>query len=131
MKILVLEDAVFKREQITDFLDEKGVEYEVAEYLNPALKYIFGSKKEISGIILDLGLAMAKKLPETYSLHRGLDLIYELDRRKIEISILINSSTFVGMLDEYPFVYGQRTKIDNYQILEDFISFLKQREEQK
>lgn len=130
MKILVIEDAIFKREQITDFLEEKGIGYYVAEYLNPALKYIVGNKDEISGIILDLGLQMSKDLPETYSLHRGLDVIYELDRKNLQIPVLINSSTFVGMLDEYPFVYGQRTKIDNYQIWEDFISFLKQREKQ-
>ena len=128
MKILVLEDAIFKREQITDFLKEKNIPYQVIEYLNPALKYVFESKEEISGIILDLGLQLFKDAPETYSLYRGLDLVYELARTNLEIPVLINSSTDVGMLTDYPFVYGQRTKVNNYQILEDFINFLKQNE---
>lgn len=128
MKILVLEDAIFKREQITDFLEENNISYQVIEYLNPALKYVFETKEELSGIILDLGLQLFKDAPETYSLYRGLDLIYELARMNLEIPVLINSSTDVGLLTDYPFVYGQRTEVNNYQILEDFINFLKQNE---
>ena len=131
MQILIIEDLLSKREQIAIFLEEKNIKYEVIEYVGPAFEYILGNKEEISGIILDLGLAMSKDLPETYNLYRGLDVIYELDRLNIEIPILINSSTFVGMLDDCPFVYGQRTKSNNYQMLEDFIDFLTQREEQK
>lgn len=131
MQILIIEDLLSKREQIAVFLEEKNIKYEVIEYVGPAFEYILGNKEEISGIILDLGLAMSKDLPETYNLYRGLDVIYELDRLNIQIPILINSSTFVGMLDDYPFVYGQRTKSNNYQMLEDFIDFLTQREEQK
>lgn len=130
MKILVLEDAIFKREQITDFLEENNISYQVIEYLNPALKYVFETKEELSGIILDLGLQLFKDAPETYSLYRGLDLIYELARMNLEIPVLINSSTDVGLLTDYPFVYGQRTEVNNYQILEDFINFLKQKEKQ-
>lgn len=130
MRILVIDDDIFKREQITDFLEEKEIDYETFEYLTPALRYIIFNKNDISGIILDLGLQNFKDMPTTYSLYKGLDLIHELYRKRIHIPILINSSTDVGMLDEYSFVYGQRTKIDNYQILEDYISFLKQREEQ-
>ena len=130
MKILVIEDDIYKREQITNFLDSKAISYNVTEYLNSALNYIYENTINISGIILDLGLPIFENDPDTYSLYRGLEVIYELDRKKINIPVLINSNTFVGMLDEYPFVYAQRTKINNYQMLEDFVSFLTKREEQ-
>lgn len=130
MKIFILEDDVFKREQITDFLESKKIQFDWFEYMCPALRYVVRNKEEISGIILDLGLQNYKDSSSTYDLYKGLEFIEELDRKKIYIPILINSSTEVGMLDEYPFVYGQRTKIDNYQILESFIAFLEQREKQ-
>lgn len=131
MKLLIIEDDSFKRNQIIDFLKEKGVEYEIFEYLNPVLRYISEDKgNNISGIILDLGLQMFKDSPETYSLYSGLDLIYELKRLRLEIPVLINSTTDIGMLTDYPFVYGQRTKIYDYQMLEEFITFLTEREEQ-
>ena len=130
-KILIVEDSIFKREQITDFLDEKGIEYDFVEYLNPALIYIFGSQNDISGIILDLGLQYFKdSSPESYNLLRGMDVVRELKRKKMDIPVLINSSTKVPRIEYYPSIYGQRTKIDDYTILEEFVTFLKQREEQ-
>ena len=131
MKILVIDDDIFKREQITDFLEVENIEYETFEYANPALRYIVMNKDEISGIVLDLGLQDFKNTPNTYSLYKGLDIIHEMYRKSIHIPILINSSTDVGIIDDkYPFVYGQRTKIDNYKILEDYINFLRQNEKQ-
>lgn len=130
MRIFILEDAIFKREQITDFLEAKNIEFETSEYILPALKFIAKNKNYISGIILDLGLQNSEDSPETYSLYKGLDVIRELSRKKINIPILINSSTEVRLLNSYPFIYGQRKQIDDYQILENFINFLRQREEQ-
>ena len=128
MKILVIDDDIFKREQITDFLDTKKITYKTCLYVNPALKYIF-SNNDIAGIILDMGLQSLYN-SQDYSLTRGLDVIYELHRRKHYIPVLINSSRSLTDLEKYPFIYGQRSEIDNYQILEDFINFLKQREKQ-
>ena len=130
MKIFILEDAIFKREQITDFLKIKKIGYELSGYARPALRYIMKNKNEISGIILDLGLQNSKDSPESYDLLKGLDIIRELYRKKLHIPVLVNSSTQVKSLNQYPFVYGQRKEIDDYQILEDYISFLRKREEQ-
>ena len=130
MRILILEDAIFKREQITDFLETKNIEYVTYEYVLPALKDITKNKDFISGIILDLGLQSSIDAPETYSLQKGLDVIRELSRKKINIPVLVNSSTEVRVLNRYPCVYGQRKQIDDYQILEDFINFLKDKKKQ-
>lgn len=130
MKIFIIEDAIFKREQITDFLEAKNIDFEISEYARPGLRYIIKNKNEISGIILDLGLQNSKDSPESYNLYKGLDIVKELFRKSIKIPVLINSSTEVDSLENYPFVYGQRKEIDNYQILENFVSFLKQKMEQ-
>lgn len=129
MKVLIVEDSESKRKQLTDFLTRESIEFETCEYVNDALRYIYYNKENISGIILDLGLQWAMD-DNDYALDRGLDIVYELDRINLNIPILINSTTFVGMLDEYPFVYGQRTKMESYEMLEKFITFLKEKKEQ-
>jgi len=129
MKILVIEDDIFKREQITDFLEEKNIEYEAYAYVNPALRYILQNKEKISGIILDMGLPSFKDSKD-YTLIKGMDIIKELYRKRLYIPVLINSSRDLSIFEMHSFVFGQRTEIGNYQILEDYISFLKQREKQ-
>ena len=129
MKIFILEDAVFKRDQIIEFLETRHIGYEASSYARPALRYILKNKNEISGIILDLGLQNSKDSPESYGILKGLDVISELHRKSIHIPVLINSSTEVDT-SKYPFIYGQRKEIDNDQILEDYISFLNQRKKQ-
>ena len=131
MKILIIEDSEFKRNELIGFLTPMGnIEFEFCEYLYDALRYIDENKKEISGIILDLGLQKAEDMPQTYGLYVGLEVVYELKRRKFNIPVLINSTTFAGMLDEYPFIFGQRMQMENYNMLEKFVTFLMQREEQ-
>lgn len=127
MKIIIIDDDLFKREQITDYLKESKIEYETFLYTNPALRYIVKNKENISGIILDMGLQSYEDSHD-YSVTKGMDIINELNRKKINIPILINSSRDISMFNKHPFVFGQRTKIDDYQILDDYISFLKQRE---
>lgn len=129
MKVLIVEDLKFKRNQLIDFLKKKNIEFEVCEYVNDALRYIYINKEDISGIILDLGLQTSADNND-HALDRGLDIVYELDRINLNIPILINSTTFVGMLEEYPFIYGQRTKMESYEMLEKFINFLTNEKEQ-
>lgn len=128
MKVLIIEDSNFKRMQLEMFLGRRLIDYEVFKYLNSALKYIMENKDEISGIILDLGLQNFKDSLDTYSDFRGMDLIYEFKRTGIEIPVLINSTTIAKNIDEYQFVFGQRTEIDDYHILEEFITFLKEKQ---
>ena len=129
MKIIIIDDDVFKREQITDFLEELKIEYKCFLYTNPALRYILKNKENISGIILDMGLQSYED-SHYYSLTKGMDIIIEKKKKRLYIPVLINSSRDVSMFDKPSFIFGQRTEIDNYQILEDYICFLKQREKQ-
>lgn len=129
MKVLIVEDNEAKREDLILFFQKQQVDVECCEYVNDALKYIYRNVTDISGIILDLGLQSSKN-SEDYSLYRGFDLIEELERKEWNIPVLINSTTFMGMLDEFTFIYGQRTRMKNYEMLEEFIAFLKKGEEQ-
>ena len=128
-KILIVEDDQFKQEDVIRFLKNKGIEYVVSEYLNDSLMYIRKHKDDIQGIVLDLGLPRFESM-EDYDLYMGLNLLKELKRLKLNIPVLINSTTFAGMLDEYPFVYGQRMCMESYEMLEKFVTFLTKREEQ-
>lgn len=130
MKILIVEDSVWKREQLVEFLEKEKIEFEVCEYVNNALRYILANRADIVGIILDLGL---ESMPGAHDAkpYRGLDVLREMKRLKLEIPVLINSTTELDMVSaEFPCVFSHRTEMDDYDSLENFISFLRQREEQ-
>lgn len=129
MQILVVEDDKTKRENVEFFLESRKIEYHTCEYVNQALKYIIRNKNEISGVILDLGLYLFDN--GDYDRYNGLEILAEMQRKKINIPVLINSTTEVGMIDEeYPFVWGQRTRIYNDDFLKKFVTFLRERKEQ-
>ena len=130
MKILIVEDSVWKREQLVEFLEKEKIEFEVSEYVNNALRYIRANKTDIAGIILDLGL---ESMPGAHDAkpYRGLDVVKEMKILKLNIPVLINSTTELQMVSaEFPCVYGHRTEMDDYDILETFVSFLRRKEEQ-
>ena len=129
MKILIVEDSRDKKDQLINFLNKNNIEFEICEYLNDALRYIYEDSKNISGIILDLGLERDKSDPE-YEQYMGLELVEETERIKLNIPILINSTTEVEMISTYSSVYADRTDMDDYDTLENFISFLSERKEQ-
>ena len=129
MHILVVEDDKTKRENVEFFLESRGIGYHTCEYVNEALRYIIRNKNEISGLILDLGLNLLEE--GSYDRYNGLILLSEMQRKKIDIPVLINSTTEVGMIDEdYPFVWGQRTRIEDDYFLKKFITFLEDRKKQ-
>ena len=130
MTIVIVEDTQFKRDQLIRFLNDQNIKWEVFEYVNHALKHIRREKDNISGIILDLGL---KTMPgdNDATLYRGLDVLKEMKRLKADIPVLINSTTELEMVSsEYPNAFGHRTDMDDYESLENFICFLRQREKQ-
>ena len=129
MKIIVIEDEEFKRDEITSFLTDHNIEFETFEYVHPALRYILANKVDISGIILDLGLQSSPSMFDR-SLYRGFDVVKELNRKRIDIPILINSTTEVDMIDSYPSVFGQKYEMYDDEILDSFIRYLRKREEQ-
>ena len=119
-----------KREQLVEFLEKEKVEFEVCEYVNTALRYIRANKANVAGIILDLGL---ESMPGAHDAkpYRGLDVLQEMKRLKLDIPVLINSTTELEMVSaEFPCVFSHRTEMDDYDSLENFVSFLRQREEQ-
>ena len=128
MKILIVEDNETKRDNIESFLEFQRIKYHTCEYVNETLRYIIKHKNDISGIILDLGLNLFKD--SSYDRYNGLTILSEMQRKKINIPVLINSTTEVGMIDEdYPFVWGQRTRIEDDYFLKKFITFLEERKE--
>lgn len=129
MKIIVIEDEEFKRDEIINFLTQHNIEFETFEYVHPALRYILANKNDVSGIILDLGLQSSPSMFDR-SLYRGFDVVKELNRKKLDIPILINSTTEVDMIDSYPSVFGQKREMHDYDSLDAFISYLRKREEQ-
>lgn len=130
MKLLCIEDNFLKRNHIGEFFEKKGITMDEMEYINPALEYIFKNKDKISGIILDLGLK-SSKWSDDYDSYKGLEVITELENKQIQIPILINSPLEIHFKDnEHPCVFGHRKRNNDYKLLEDFISFLKQREKQ-
>lgn len=131
MKILVVDDDDFKVECLAKFLEARGVEMHLEYSVKPALRYAINNPKEISGVILDLGLTSDNNSFD-YDWVRGLDFISRLAFDKIDIPILINSSTIIDLdkiKKDYRNVVGQMYEEDDYQTLGSFLDFLKSREQ--
>ena len=129
MKILIVEDNSSKRKQIEEFLKTKGVEFETIGYVEPALKYIAENQNNISGIILDLSLKSDENSND-YHPKKGLVISEELNKRKIDIPIMLNSETLMPTLFLSRNVFSQRRGMNDYQTLEEFLIFLKEKQEQ-
>ena len=126
MKFLVVEDSGMKRYFINNFFEGKNTELHFVGSVNPGILYAVQNKDELSGIILDLGLATLDDSMD-YADQRGLDLVVELKRQKINIPVLINSTTIINLdcvMEVYPFVKGQMKFPNDYSTLESFISSL-------
>lgn len=129
MKILVVEDNASKRMQIEEFLTRRGVGFETIGYVEPALKYIAENQNDISGIILDLSLKTDENSND-YHPKKGLVISEELNKRKIDIPIMLNSETLMPTLFLSRNVFSQRRGMNDYQTLEEFLIFLKEKQEQ-
>lgn len=129
MKILVVEDNASKRMQIEEFLKTKGVKFETIGYVEPALKYIAENQNDISGIILDLSLKTDENSND-YHPKKGLVISEELNKRKIDIPIMLNSETLMPTLFLSRNIYSQRRGMNDYRTLEEFLVFLKEKQEQ-
>lgn len=129
MKILIVEDNSSKREQIEEFLKTKGVEFETIGYVEPALKYIADNQNNISGIILDLSLKSHENSND-YDPKKGLAISAELSKKKIDIPIMLNSETLMPSLLLSRNIFSQRRGMNDYRTLEEFLIFLKGKQEQ-
>ena len=129
MKILIVEDNSSKRKQIEEFLKTKGVEFKTIGYVEPALKYIAENQNNISGIILDLSLKSDENSND-YHPKKGLVISEELNKRKIDIPIMLNSETLMPTLFLSRNVFSQRRGMNDYQTFEEFLIFLKEKQEQ-
>ena len=90
----------------------------------PALKYVTQHFKEVSGIVLDLGLVSYDDSYD-YDSEKGLILVEELTRKKIAIPILINSTTEIDLpeiMKSHTNVKGQMAS--RFKKLDGFINSL-------
>ena len=94
MKILIVDDhPETKCFGIMEECRKRKIEMVIEKAVNPALGRIFlleGSK--IDGIILDMGLPIYED-SRVDSLNAGESILRELERRKIEIPVLVFSET--------------------------------------
>lgn len=131
MKILVVEDDIFKRQNIECFLYARNIDMHLVSSVNPAIEYIIEHSDEISGVLLDMGLSSYDGAPDYHS-QKGLEVVNELTKRKINIPILINSSTLINMsfiMENNKNVKGQMCiNTDGYKKLEWFINLLEGKE---
>ena len=126
MKILVVEDDDLKAECVAKFLETRNVEMHLENAVIPAILYASKHSNQISGIILDLGLTISGN-PRDYECEGGMMLVERLTFDKINIPILINSSTEINLesvMAEYKTVKGQMYVEDDYETLGRFITFL-------
>lgn len=124
MRIVVVEDDKNKREFIEDICELKNIDIISFNSIMPAIKYVVKNFLETDGIILDLGLTNYDD-SEDYDSEKGLILVKELNRKKINIPILINSTTEIDLIEimrNYPNVKGQMAS--NYKKLDGFINSL-------
>jgi len=131
MKILVVEDDALKRTYVVEFLKSRNIDVHWCYSVNPAIRYCIKNPKEISGIILDLGLTSYNDSTD-YEFKKGLNLVKELSRKKIKIPILINSTTYINLKEtkeSYDNVKGQMYEPDDYESLRFFIKELKGEEQ--
>lgn len=131
MKILVVEDEAYKRVCIVDFLEARNIEVHWEYSVKPAIRYVIQNPKEISGIILDLGLTSTEDSFD-YDWEKGMELVERLHFDKINIPILINSSREIDLdrvMTNYSNVKGQMYEEDDYGTLEEFITLLKEVEQ--
>ena len=96
MRIVVVEDDKNKREFVAMYLETNNIEMVSFTSIMPAIKYVTQHFKEVSGIVLDLGLVSYDDSYD-YDSEKGLILVEELTRKKIEIPILINSTTEIDL----------------------------------
>ena len=118
MKILIVEDDLYKRNKVIDILKEVNVQYKAEQAINPALRYIFNHHEKIDGIILDLGIPKfendvgIKNIPLG-----GLCVPREMLRLGFNIPILINS------YDAYTVKYEEHL-VDTHNIIGEIAPYM-------
>ena len=104
MRILVVEDDKYKRKRLKDILEKENLDLVFKKAITPALQYIRYNSSHIDGIILDLDLPGYDSYYswKTIIVMGGLYIPKEMNRLKLDIPILINSSdAFNVKYDDY------------------------------
>ena len=99
--ILIVEDMMANKYP-ADYSKLAGdiAEFIIFRSFNSAMRYIRENKDNIDGIILDLGFANFDCNPSTYDEKKGIELLREMHRCKIEIPpVLIFSTTELDGMD--------------------------------
>ena len=99
--ILIVEDVIgLKYPANFSKLAGDIAEFIIFRSFNSAMRYIRENKENIDGIILDLGFANFDCNPSTYDEKKGIELLREMHRCKIEIPpVLIFSTTELDGMD--------------------------------
>ena len=94
MKVLIVDDADFKVENIIEYLSKLEVDYMVAETYIEALTKLKKHNKDIAGVVVDLGFFLTQTQPgigSDYSQYMGVQLTEEINDKYPNMPVLINS----------------------------------------
>ena len=126
MKVLIVDDADFKVENIIEYLSKLKIDYMVAETYIEAIIKLKKYHKELAGAILDLGFFFTETQPgigKDYSKYMGIQLAEEINEKYPNMPILFNSDR--QLLEEHKseIIYFDHINpfYDNTEIITAFV----------
>lgn len=126
MRILILDDQLYKCEWIKCILNENEIENEQITYLEGALEKI--KNKYYDGIILDMQFPILKNNP--ISKDAGLTLLKIMRNKNVQIPVLGNSTVSFSNIQTYPFFKGKLSGFRTYDNERQLLEFIRSIEKQ-
>ena len=131
MNILFVDDLPeFKVQRAIDYMKEHGLEftYEIAKSVNSAGRYLVKHKDQIDLAVIDLGLPWFDD-GDSFDKLNGLIVVAQILRYKVNIPVIINSTTEIPKEGEFLKPYTEKGAIvQHVQALDGkwLVEFVKQ-----
>lgn len=113
MNILFVDDLPeFKVQRAIDYMKEQGIEftYEIAKSVNSAGRYLVKHKDEIDFAVVDLGLPWFDE-GDSFDKLNGLIVVAQILRYKVNVPVIINSTTEIPNEVEFLMPYTEKGAI--------------------
>ena len=122
MKLLIIEDTLWKSREIEEVLEKLEITYITVQEINSAKRILKGNEK-LDGIILDMQLPVYEKERATMKDDGGIFILKWLKHYKYKIPVLGNS--VYEFHTDYPYFKGQMYGMYDAQIFQKFLSSIK------